>query len=425
MLSRKCLKLVKSFVFIFVVVTFGYFLTTFYNHHRTRLKKASASKYVGPFSGEMGQSDLVPPFDIPIINQTKSRRLNSNVHIFYYAWYGAPAEDGEWFHWNHKYIDNWDKSDTKTYPTGLHKPPDDVGANFFPSLGAYSSRNISVINEHFSWLESANIGVVAVSWYPPGLRDENGPQSDKMIPTLLEVAQKYNLKICLHIEPYQGRNPENFRRYLQYVHSTYGSHAAYYRVQRGSRSLPVFYVYDSYQVSVQDWSRLFSRKGDLSVRDTELDAIFIALLVEMKHRYDIKKASFDGFYTYFASNGFTYGSSWKHWKGLADYAAKNSLLFIPSVGPGYVDTRVRPWNYKNTRERRKGLYYETAWRTALSTSARYISITSFNEWHEGTQIEPAIPHGYKGYTYESYYPADPDFYLKITKNFTLHPSINN
>ena len=149
----------------------------------------------------------------------------------------------------------------------------------------YSVRNISVINEHFSWLESANIGVVAVSWYPPGswktrrniknnihvvwflriciltdwrlymwfgqltcfqsmryksnvhekdtfffvkiihitcclcknndwvhnwaniwlkynypwivgLRDENGPQSDKMIPTLLEVAQKYNLKVC-------------------------------------------------------------------------------------------------------------------------------------------------------------------------------------------------------------------------------------
>lgn len=319
MLSRKVLKFVKSLVFIFVAVTFGYFLSTFYKYHRTRLKKTSTSSKHGggPFTGEMGESDLVPPFSIPSANKTSQRKLNYNVHIFYYAWYGAPAEDGEWFHWNHKYLDNWDKTDTKTYPTGSHKPPDDVGANFFPSLGAYSSRNLSVINQHFSWLAEANIGVVAVSWYPPGLKDENGPQSDKMIPTLLDVAQKYNLKICLHVEPYEGRNPENFRQNLQYVHRTYGSHAAYYRVKRGARSLPVFYVYDSYQVSVQDWSRLFSRKGDLSVRDTELDAIFIALLVEMKHRYDIKMASFDGFYTYFASNGFTYGSSWKHWKGLA------------------------------------------------------------------------------------------------------------
>ena len=37
----------------------------------------------------------------------------------------------------------------------------------------------------------------------------------------------------------------------------------------------------------------------------------------MKHRYEIKKSSFDGFYTYFASNGFSYGSTWKNWKGLA------------------------------------------------------------------------------------------------------------
>ena len=49
-------------------------------------------------------------------------------------------------------------------------------------------------------------------------------------------------------------------------------------------------------------------------------------LVEMKHRYDIKKASFDGFYTYFASNGFTYGSSWKNWKGLAGIL-KTDLFF--------------------------------------------------------------------------------------------------
>ena len=40
------------------------------------------------------------------------------------------------------------------------------------------------------------------------------------------------------------------------------------------------------------------------------------------------------------------------------------------------------FNAKNCRERRNGLYYETSWRTALATTARFISITSFNEWHE-------------------------------------------
>ena len=30
--------------------------------------------------------------------------LNYNVHIFYYAWYGSPELDTQWFHWNHKYL---------------------------------------------------------------------------------------------------------------------------------------------------------------------------------------------------------------------------------------------------------------------------------------------------------------------------------
>ena len=30
-------------------------------------------------------------------------------------------------------------------------------------------RNVSVIEQHFEWMREANIGVVAVSWYPPGM----------------------------------------------------------------------------------------------------------------------------------------------------------------------------------------------------------------------------------------------------------------
>ena len=96
------------------------------------------------------------------------------------------------------------------------------------------------------------------------------------------------------------------------------------------------------------------------MRDTILDGVFFGLLVEYKHRFDIKKAGFDGFYTYFASDGFTYGSSWKNWRSLTSFARKSSLLFVPSVGPGYVDTRVRAWNGRNTKKRRAGRYYEQA-----------------------------------------------------------------
>lgn len=46
-----------------------------------------------------------------------------------------------------------------------------------------------------------------------------------------------------------------------------------------------------------------------------------------------------------------------NWALISAFCAKNDLLFIPSVGPGYNDTRVRAWNSKYTRNRQNGEYY--------------------------------------------------------------------
>jgi glycoprotein endo-alpha-1,2-mannosidase len=42
----------------------------------------------------------------------------------------------------------------------------------------------------------------------------------------------------------------------------------------------------------------------------------------------------------------------------------------------------------------------------------------FNEWHEGTQIEPAVPKTIGNYTYASYDPDDPEFYIRRTKEWS-------
>ncbi|KAL3099109.1 hypothetical protein niasHT_025553 [Heterodera trifolii] len=102
-------------------------------------------------------------------------------------------------------------------------------------------------------------------------------------------------------------------------------------------------------------------------------------------------ASFDGLYTYFATDGFSHGSTMPNWPDLSAFCARNALLFVPSVGPGYNDTRVRPWNSANARGRANGEYYREHFKMAHTAKADIVSITSFNEWHEGTQIEPAMP----------------------------------
>ena len=107
---------------------------------------------------------------------------------------------------------------------------------------------------------------------------------------------------------------------------------------------------------------------------------------------------------------------------------------MPSVGPGYIDTRVRAWNGQTTRHRRRGDYYKLAWRTATSVLPKFVSITSFNEWHEGTQIETAIPKTIKddngaNFSYLSYEPDPPDMYLTLTRaligDFLQSQNLNN
>ncbi len=48
-----------------------------------------------------------------------------------------------------------------------------------------------------------------------------------------------------------------------------------------------------------------------------------------------------GFYTYFASEAVSFGANPANWPELAAWARRHSRLFIPSVGPGYDDSRIR------------------------------------------------------------------------------------
>jgi hypothetical protein len=48
--------------------------------------------------------------------------------------------------------------------------------------------------------------------------------------------------------------------------------------------------------------------------------------------------------------------------------------------------------------RRNGQTYDNLWAAALAAIPDIVTITSFNEWGEGTEIEPAVPrHGYRSY----------------------------
>ncbi|XP_033013376.1 glycoprotein endo-alpha-1,2-mannosidase-like protein [Lacerta agilis] len=349
--------------------------------------------------------------------------VSSSLHVFYYTWYGTPRFDSRYLHWDHVMVPHWDPKISASYPKGRHSPPEDIGASFYPALGPYSSRDPAVLEEHMRQLSAAAIGVMVLSWYPPGLADDNGEPSESLVPFILDAAQRYAIQVTFHIQPYKGRDDNTLHSNVKYIIDKYGTHDAFYRYKTSTgRRLPLFYIYDSYLTPPEAWANLLTPSGSHSLRNTPYDAVFIALLVEEGHKHDILSAGYDGLYTYFASNGFSYGSSHQNWKAIKAFCDSNNLLFIPSVGPGYIDTSIRPWNNHNTRNRVNGKYYETALQAALMVRPEIVSITSFNEWHEGTQIEKAMPKKTLTRLYLDYLPHQPDMYLELTRRWAEHYS---
>jgi len=329
--------------------------------------------------------------------------VNYNVHTFYYSWFGNLETDGKYNNWNHTIVPHWVDStwnDAGNYPGG-----DDIGANYYPQLGCYSSNDPEIIEIHMKQISDAGIGVVAMSWWG------KDSFSDKSIQTYLDIAHQYGLKLAFHIEPIYKTEAE-FKGHLEYITANYTAHPAFYKLN----GKPFYYLYNSYKLNYKMWQTMLNPDSLSTIRNTPLDGVFISLWTLRLDGEFTVKSGFDGFYTYFGSDGFVYGSTTSNWQKMSAFAKENNLIFIPCVAPGYIDTRIRPWNEKNIRSRENGHYYEKMFMNALNANPDFIGITSFNEWHEGTQIEPAIPKKISAYTYEDYGEnTDPLYYIKKTR----------
>jgi glycoprotein endo-alpha-1,2-mannosidase len=306
--------------------------------------------------------------------------------------------DGGYSNWNHPVA----QEGIPAFPGG-----DDIGANYYPEMGCYSSNSREDVDRHMKMLRSAGVGVISLTWWG------KGSYTDKSAGIVFDAAGENGIKVNFHLEPFPGRSAQTTHDAIKYLIDRFGDHPAFYRCSQKD-SLPMFYVYDSYLIPAEEWAKILSEEGALTIRDTAYDSVVIGLWVKPEEEEFMLQGGFDGFYTYFATDGFTYGSTSANWPRLKAWADENGMMFIPSVAPGYIDTRIRPWNGRNTRGREKGEYYDRQWKAALAIEPEIVSITSFNEWHEGTQIEPAVPKSIGDFEYLDYRPLPKDYYLTRT-----------
>lgn len=76
-------------------------------------------------------------------------------------------------------------------------------------------------------------------------------------------------------------------------------------------------------------------------------------------------------------------------------AAVKEVNFAATVNPGFDNTPwYEEWNYNHlVIDRQEGDFYRRLWEAAVTSDPDWILLTSFNEWHEGTEVEPSEEYG--------------------------------
>jgi hypothetical protein len=251
----------------------------------------------------------------------------------YYLWYSTPTRDGQWAHW---YVHGEDGQPVLSTP-------------YFPTRGLYSSSNAKIVGAQMREIAATGVRTIIVSWW--GF----GSPEDLRLPVVASAASQHGLSVAVHIEPYRGRTPTTTAEDI---------------VQLRNQGFTDFYVYDADRDPAVAWADALA----------QLDGVRIIGHTHLVGR--ARAAGFDGLYTYDVAtwNGNTFAR-------MCSQAHRAGLLCAPSVGPGY-DARLAT-EQELVRPRLHGARYDRMWKAAVRARADIVTVTSYNEWQEGTQIEPA------------------------------------
>jgi hypothetical protein len=292
---------------------------------------------------------------------------------FHYVWYGSPwGPAGAWRHW-----------------TGGHEPrynPDLVfggrrmlDAPHYPLDGAYDSLDPVVIRRQLHELRLAGVNGSIVSWWGVG------DYSDRVLDALVEPAADANYRVTVYYETpmvERGKGEQSEAALIaDDMRSILDRHAAAPAwLTTGSRPVIVIYRVDLYPLTV--WREARERLRAAGFDPYWLgDAFDLAALEVM-----------DGLHTYNPLRRLVTGEDlaglYRQTTEAARAAGKN---FAPTVIPGFDDRKIRTPGTLLSRE--DGGCYNRTWRAALACRPDWVLLTSWNEWHEGSEIEPSLEYG--------------------------------
>jgi hypothetical protein len=322
-------------------------------------------------------SNPAPPVDTwdgiirPEAPVAVSKTATQKIFVHYMPWFETPQSLGSCCNWGI----HWTMSRGATFPNTIVNGQRRIASHYYPMIGPYASGDTNVIDYQLLLMKLSGVDGLMIDW--PGTGTNLGESPDLALnarntKALVDRIERTGLKFALVYEDqYVSRyadKPAAAKTDMNYARDNYFNHPSH-EMYNGK---PLFMVFGPQALKTgADWATAFS---DLTV----------------------KPAFFTLWYQRNQASGQTTGEyAWV----VQNHTAQLNNFYAGSYNPGVKVSSVYPgfksyyaeggWSGPTwTIDANGTSTYESTLNLALTQSTPYLQLVTWNDYGEGTMIEP-------------------------------------